>query len=128
MALAAHLRGDEVQAARWFERSRSACGPAALYTEEYATHQRQLRGNFPQAFVHAAILESAIRLSHRSTPGLASEPPRPPSSESAIRTEGLQNRSARATAHVYYSRPPSHPPPMRSLSPGKADIAPARPT
>lgn len=63
MTLAAHLRGDEVEAAHWFERSRSACGPAALYTEEYDPGQRQQRGNLPQAFVHAAMLESAVRLS-----------------------------------------------------------------
>jgi GH15 family glucan-1,4-alpha-glucosidase len=25
-------------AARWFERNRSSCGPAALYTEEYDVH------------------------------------------------------------------------------------------
>jgi GH15 family glucan-1,4-alpha-glucosidase len=69
MALAAHVRGDDVQAAHWFERSRSACGPGALYTEEYATHQRQQRGNLPQAFVHAAMLESAVRLSDRASLG-----------------------------------------------------------
>jgi GH15 family glucan-1,4-alpha-glucosidase len=69
MALAAHVRGDDVQAAHWFERSRSACGPAALYTEEYATHQRQQRGNLPQAFVHAAMLECAVRLSARASLG-----------------------------------------------------------
>ncbi len=63
MALAARLRGNDVEAANWFERSRSACGPAALYTEEYDTGQRQQRGNLPQAFVHAAMLECAVRLS-----------------------------------------------------------------
>ncbi|HET9893877.1 MAG TPA: glycoside hydrolase family 15 protein [Streptosporangiaceae bacterium] len=63
MALSAHVRGDDVEAAHWFERSRSACGPAALYTEEYDPLQRQQRGNLPQAFVHAAMLECAVRLS-----------------------------------------------------------------
>jgi hypothetical protein len=63
MAQAAHALGDEVAAARWFERGRAACGPAGIYTEEYDVHQRQLRGNLPQAFVHAAVLESAVRLS-----------------------------------------------------------------
>ena len=62
MAQAAHARGDEVGAARWFERSRAACGPAGIYTEEYDVHQRQLRGNLPQAFVHAGVLETAARL------------------------------------------------------------------
>ena len=63
MALAAHALGDETGAARWFERNRGACGPAGIYAEEYDVHQRQLRGNLPQAFVHAAVLETAVRLS-----------------------------------------------------------------
>jgi GH15 family glucan-1,4-alpha-glucosidase len=63
MALAAHAAGDPVSAAHWFERNRSACGPAGLYTEEYDVHQRQLRGNLPQAFVHAGVLECAVTLS-----------------------------------------------------------------
>ncbi|MGN6794992.1 MAG: glycoside hydrolase family 15 protein [Streptosporangiaceae bacterium] len=63
MALTAHVRGNDVEAAHWFERNRAACGPAGLYTEEYDVQQRQLRGNLPQAFVHAAMLECAVRLS-----------------------------------------------------------------
>lgn len=63
MALTAHVGGNDVQAAHWFERNRAACGPAGLYTEEYDVHQRQLRGNLPQAFVHAAMLECSVRLS-----------------------------------------------------------------
>ena len=63
MALVEHACGHPVAAAHWFERNRSASGPAALYTEEYDVHQRQLRGNLPQAFVHAAMLECAVTLS-----------------------------------------------------------------
>jgi GH15 family glucan-1,4-alpha-glucosidase len=63
MALTEHRCGRPVAAAHWFERNRSAAGPAALYTEEYDVHQRQLRGNLPQAFVHAALLECAVTLS-----------------------------------------------------------------
>jgi GH15 family glucan-1,4-alpha-glucosidase len=62
MSLASLQRGDLVDAARWFERSRAACGPPGLYSEEYDVTQRQLRGNLPQAFVHAAVLESAVRM------------------------------------------------------------------
>jgi alpha,alpha-trehalase len=65
MAQAAQAYGDGTAAARWFERNRAACGPAGLYTEEYDVHQRQLRGNLPQAFVHAGLLECAARLSAR---------------------------------------------------------------
>jgi hypothetical protein len=63
MAQVAEVCGDATMAVHWFERNRGACGPAGLYTEEYDVHQRQLRGNLPQAFVHAGLLESAARLS-----------------------------------------------------------------
>jgi GH15 family glucan-1,4-alpha-glucosidase len=63
MALVEQASGNPVAAAHWFERNRAAGGPAALYTEEYDVHQRQLRGNLPQAFVHAGLLECAVTLS-----------------------------------------------------------------
>jgi GH15 family glucan-1,4-alpha-glucosidase len=63
LAQVAQVCGDHAMAAHWFERSRAACGPAGLYTEEYDVHQRQLRGNLPQAFVHAGLLECAVVLS-----------------------------------------------------------------
>jgi GH15 family glucan-1,4-alpha-glucosidase len=63
MTTATRGSGTSATPAHWFERSRGACGPAALYTEEYDVHQRQLRGNLPQAFVHAGMLECAVTLS-----------------------------------------------------------------
>jgi GH15 family glucan-1,4-alpha-glucosidase len=60
MALAHHQQGDRLAAARWFERNRAACGPPGVFAEEYDVAQRQLRGNLPQAFVHALLLECAI--------------------------------------------------------------------
>ena len=62
MALALQQQGCEVDAARWFERNRAACGTAGLYCEEYDVAERQMRGNLPQAFVHALMLECAARL------------------------------------------------------------------
>lgn len=62
MALAEHQQAHQEEALRWFERNRAACGPPGLYTEEYDIGQRQLRGNLPQAFVHALMLETASRL------------------------------------------------------------------
>jgi GH15 family glucan-1,4-alpha-glucosidase len=35
-----------------------------LYSEEFDVHQHQLRGNLPQAFVHALHLETAARLAN----------------------------------------------------------------
>jgi hypothetical protein len=63
LSLALLQQGDVVEAARFFERARAACGPPGLYAEEFDVHQRQLRGNLPQAFVHALLLECAGRLS-----------------------------------------------------------------
>ncbi|MGW6502332.1 glycoside hydrolase family 15 protein [Nonomuraea angiospora] len=62
VALATHQQGDVPAALRWFERNRAACGPAGLLSEEYDVTQRRLRGNLPQAFVHALLLECAARL------------------------------------------------------------------
>ncbi len=65
LSLALLQQGERVEAARFFERSRAACGPPGLYAEEFDVAQRQLRGNLPQAFVHALLLECAGKLSDR---------------------------------------------------------------
>ncbi|WP_051831179.1 glycoside hydrolase family 15 protein [Streptomyces violens] len=75
VALAEHQQGRETEAYRWFERNRAACGTAGLYAEEYDITQRQLRGNLPQSFVHAMMLECAVRLA-----GADGVPERPTSS------------------------------------------------
>ena len=62
VALALHQQGEEREAARWFERTRAACGSPGLMSEEYDVGERQLRGNLPQAFVHAMMLECSVRL------------------------------------------------------------------
>lgn len=59
----AHLQqGNVVEAGRWFERARAVCGPPGLFAEEFDATQRQFRGNLPQAFVHAELLECAVRI------------------------------------------------------------------
>jgi len=63
LAMARGQAGEATQARALFERTRASCGPPGLFTEEYDVGQRQLRGNVPQAFVHAALLEAAARLS-----------------------------------------------------------------
>ncbi|MWA08444.1 glycoside hydrolase family 15 protein [Streptomyces sp. BA2] len=68
MALAEHQQGNTARALRFFERNRAACGPPGLFAEEYDIIQRQLRGNLPQAFVHALLLECAARLSEDPPP------------------------------------------------------------
>jgi hypothetical protein len=70
MALADHEQGNDLAAVRWFERNRTACGPPGLFTEEFDVRQRQLRGNLPQAFVHALLFETAHRLSDGCGPSV----------------------------------------------------------
>ncbi len=62
LSLAYDQQGDREAAMRWFERNRAACGSPGLFTEEYDVTQRQLRGNLPQAFVHATFLQAACDL------------------------------------------------------------------
>ncbi|MHB1817158.1 MAG: glycoside hydrolase family 15 protein [Streptosporangiaceae bacterium] len=62
MSLALEQQGEHAEAVGWFERNRSACGPPGLLTEEFDVMQHQLRGNAPQAFVHALLFETAARL------------------------------------------------------------------
>lgn len=58
-----HLSSGEREEARaWFERTRMACSSTGLFSEEYDADQRQLRGNLPQSFVHALMVETAARL------------------------------------------------------------------
>lgn len=67
MALAAHQQGQGIEAYRYFERNRSGCGTPGLFSEEYDIRQRQLRGNMPQAFVHALMFEASSTLAQTPT-------------------------------------------------------------
>ncbi|MFC4911666.1 glycoside hydrolase family 15 protein [Actinomadura gamaensis] len=62
LSLADLQQNERERALGRFERARSACGTTGLFAEEYDVHQRQVRGNLPQAFVHGLFLETAARL------------------------------------------------------------------
>jgi GH15 family glucan-1,4-alpha-glucosidase len=62
MALACIGSGDVTRGAQWFERTRASCSASGLFSEEFDVEQRQLRGNLPQAFVHALLIECAATL------------------------------------------------------------------
>ncbi|HZP72208.1 MAG TPA: glycoside hydrolase family 15 protein [Gaiellaceae bacterium] len=62
VSLAWKQQGDRLAAVRYFERNRAAYGSPGLYAEQYDVGERQLRGNIPQAFVHALLLECAMRV------------------------------------------------------------------
>jgi hypothetical protein len=78
MSLSLLDQGQLPEAVGWFERTRAAVGPPGLLSEEYDVHQRQLRGNLPQAFVHALLIEAAARLDKA-----LSQPASPPERRSA---------------------------------------------
>ena len=63
-ALALDQQGQRLEAARWFERSAQCVGSSQIHAEEWDVKEHQLRGNLPQAFVHALHLEAAARLAH----------------------------------------------------------------
>jgi alpha,alpha-trehalase len=64
VTLALHQSGRSLEARGWYERTRASCGPPLLFSEEFDTRQRQMRGNLPQAFVHALMLETSARLAN----------------------------------------------------------------
>jgi GH15 family glucan-1,4-alpha-glucosidase len=62
MSLAYLGCGEIVKGAQYFERTRASCSSSGLFSEEFDVAQRQLRGNLPQSFVHALLIETAAKL------------------------------------------------------------------
>ncbi len=62
MSLAYLGCGETTKAAQYFERTRASCSSSGLFSEEYDVAQRQLRGNLPQSFVHALLIETAAAI------------------------------------------------------------------
>ncbi|WP_435008251.1 glycoside hydrolase family 15 protein [Tundrisphaera lichenicola] len=61
-----HLLGREADARELFERLVGLCNDVGLIAEEYDPHLGRMTGNFPQAFTHVALINSAFHLSgHR---------------------------------------------------------------
>lgn len=62
------LSGRADDASRLFERLLSLRNDVGLLAEEYDTNAKRLVGNFPQAFSHIALVNSAHNLGHASKP------------------------------------------------------------
>jgi GH15 family glucan-1,4-alpha-glucosidase len=72
------LLGRTADARRLFERLLSLCNDVGLLSEQYDPRARRLLGNFPQAFSHLALVDTAFNMTHvarpaeqRATTGLA---------------------------------------------------------
>lgn len=68
LADAYHLTGRDADAKALFERLLALRNDAGLLSEEYDTAHRRLVGNFPQAFSHIALVNTAHNLTHTEKP------------------------------------------------------------
>ena len=68
LADAYHLIGRDADAKALFERLMSLCNDVGLLSEEYDVGRRRLVGNFPQAFSHMALVNTAHNLTRRDKP------------------------------------------------------------
>jgi GH15 family glucan-1,4-alpha-glucosidase len=62
------LLGRPADAGRLFERLLALGNDVGLFAEEYDLPSRRLLGNFPQAFTHVALINTARNLSHAGGP------------------------------------------------------------
>jgi GH15 family glucan-1,4-alpha-glucosidase len=60
-----HMMGRRDDARRMFERAAGVANDVGLLAEEYLTSEKELTGNFPQAFSHFALVHAAYDLSSR---------------------------------------------------------------
>ena len=63
-----HLMGREKEAREMFERLLAIRTPLGLMAEEYETSRGRLIGNFPQAFTHVGLINTARNLSPKMGP------------------------------------------------------------
>ncbi len=62
------LIGRQEDAKTLFERLLRLCNDVGLLSEEYDPHQEAMLGNFPQAFSHVGLINSALNLARRKGP------------------------------------------------------------
>ena len=63
-----HLLGRKTEARELFERLLEVRNDLGLLAEEYDPKEKRLLGNFPQAFSHVALVNTAFRLSEKGAP------------------------------------------------------------
>jgi GH15 family glucan-1,4-alpha-glucosidase len=63
------LQGRYREARNLFERLLGLCNDVGLLSEEYDSETGRLVGNFPQAFSHVGLINTARNLSRHGGPG-----------------------------------------------------------
>jgi GH15 family glucan-1,4-alpha-glucosidase len=71
------LDGRYADAVKLFERLVGLRNDVGLLSEEYDAHSGRLVGNFPQAFTHVALINSAYNLTKASKPAEQRADPEP---------------------------------------------------
>jgi GH15 family glucan-1,4-alpha-glucosidase len=61
------LLGRRDEARQLFERLIGLANDVGLLSEEYDSHAKRLLGNFPQAFTHVALINTALNLSREES-------------------------------------------------------------
>ena len=69
------LQGRWDEARALFDRLIGLCNDVGLLSEEYDPHRGRLVGNFPQAFSHVALINSAFNLTRTLVPQQRVQPP-----------------------------------------------------
>jgi GH15 family glucan-1,4-alpha-glucosidase len=64
------LLGRHQEARRLFERLLALCNDVGLLSEEYDPQTKRLLGNFPQAFSHVSLINTARNLSTGAGPAV----------------------------------------------------------
>ncbi len=62
------LQGRYAEARQLFERLRGLCNDVGLLSEEYDPAARRMLGNFPQAFSHVGLINTALNLARVEGP------------------------------------------------------------
>jgi len=90
LADAYHLTGRDADAEALFDRLLALRNDVGLLSEQYDTARQRLVGNFPQAFSHIALVNTAYNLTHREKPSehRGSEKALPSKGEQATSSEG----------------------------------------
>jgi GH15 family glucan-1,4-alpha-glucosidase len=60
-----NLMGQRAKAMRLFGRLKRLANDVGLYAEEYDPAEKRMLGNFPQAFSHVALINTALNLMMR---------------------------------------------------------------
>jgi GH15 family glucan-1,4-alpha-glucosidase len=62
------LQGRDAEARALFEQLLGVSNDLVLLAEEYDPGEQRLLGNYPQAFTHVGLVNSAYNLSHHASP------------------------------------------------------------